>query len=772
MNFEAAKARHDELADILTPAQDAYYRGENESPLSDFEYDGLMREMRDLEEAFPQLASQDSPAQRVGVDMAAGDEAGLAQVRHLSRMYSIEDAFSFDEVRAWFGRVASDEHRETGEVDVVCEAKIDGLALNLRYEGGKLTVAATRGDGTVGEDVTANVATIESVPATLSGTGWPEVLEVRGEVFIPLADFASFNQGLEEAGLKTFMNPRNAAAGSLRQKDPAVTASRPLSFIAHGVGEADVERQEELYAKLESWGLPVSPYTEHVTGVEAALDYIDRLGDKRGSLIHGIDGVVIKVSERAMQGELGYTSRVPRWAIAYKYPPEEVTTTLLDIRTQVGRTGRVTPFAVMEPVLLAGSIVSQATLHNPSEVTRKGILLGDTVVIRKAGDIIPEVLRPVVEDRSGSEQVWVMPEACPACGAPLAPTNEGEADWRCPNTASCPAQLTARITHIGSRGALDIDGLGDETALMLSNPDAGRDAALAALKQGKTLVLESGKLSLASLSQELAEFGLAPDEPIGDDVLVGLGVPGPQTPPLTTEAGLFDLNAEDLKDVFVWAPVRSKGEETGDYKYVRALWTKPKKDGATAPTKTLELILSELEKAKGQDLWRKIVALSIRHVGPTAARALASRFGSLHDIAEASEAQLTEVDGVGQTIAASIKDWFAIDWHQEIVARWEGAGLTWVEEKDDSVPQTLAGLTIVATGSLEGYTRDSVKDAIESHGGKAASSVSKKTDYVLAGENAGSKLTKAESLGIPVIDEAAFNEMLRGEIRGGAKYAR
>lgn len=781
-DFQAALARWQELAEIIRPAQTAYYNDEHgESPLSDAEYDVLIREMRGLEEAYPQLNTQDSPTRNVGAvidEGARGEEgadspAAFSPVRHRERMYSLEDAFSTEEVAAWFERVSKAEGIATSDIEVVCEAKIDGLALNIRYENGVLVQAATRGDGTTGEDVTANVATIKAVPQKLAGEGWPEIIEIRGEVFIPLADFASFNKKLEDEGQRVFANPRNAAAGSLRQKNPENTASRPLSFIAHGIGFVQgstdpVTSQLEIYERLGSWGIPVSPYTKPVTGLDQALGFIDDLGKQRTELIHGMDGAVIKIASRAQQAELGYTSRVPRWAIAYKYPPEEVHTKLLDIGVQVGRTGRATPFAIMEPVLVDGSTVSQATLHNPSEVARKGVLIGDTVILRKAGDIIPEVVAPVYSLRTGEEKEWVMPSHCPNCGSLLAPSKEGEADWRCPNAKSCPAQLTERLAHVGSRGALDVEALGAETALMLTNPDARRELAIASLIAGHDLSIDGKKVSLSSKAAKaaIAEFGEPTPGDIRPEILHVLGIPDPQEPVLENEAGLFDLTADDLRDVFVWTEQRVKGEFLGNYRYARAAWTKPMLDKEgnvkkeSLPTKSTETLLKELELAKEKDLWRKIVALSIRHVGPTAARALATHFGSLDAIAEASVEELSTVEGVGLTIAESIREWFSVDWHRAIVDRWRKAGVVWEEEASEELPQTLAGLTIVATGSLESYTRDSVKEAIVSHGGKASSGVSKNTDYVVVGENAGSKATKAEELGIPILDEEAFTKLL------------
>ncbi len=748
------------------------------------------------------------------VEDADDDEgpATFSPVVHRERMYSLEDVFSVEAVESWLERYQSE--------DVTCEAKIDGLAINVRYEDGRLVQAATRGDGVTGEDVTANARTLDSIPVQLTGDA-PAVMEVRGEVFFPLEAFAEFNESLRAAGLKTFANERNAAAGSLRQKDAAVTASRPLAFIAHGIGALEgwpeIPTQADLYAQLEAWGLPVSPYNVTLSTPTDVLARIEEIGERRAGLIHGIDGIVIKLNSRERQGELGYTSRVPRWAIAYKYPPVEVQTELLDIRVQVGRTGRVTPYGVMAPVLVDGSTVSQATLHNPSEVARKDVRPGDTVVLRKAGDVIPEILYALHPDREGRPEPWVMPKHCPACGTTLAPAKEADVDWRCPNQRSCPAQITERVAHIGSRGALDIESLGAETALMLTNPEARRADALTALAGGATLFVGDRQITVADDADhpgpsddflcavepgaahraELTDADrkqIAEGKPAPDDVAAKLGVPLPQKPVLETEAALFSLTAEDLRDVYVWQEVRDRGEPTGDWRYARAAWTSParratqkepsaaaKKRGpkitvasavsaskpvrVSRPTKSTAVLIEQLELAKSKPLWRKIVALSIRHVGPTAAQALAGRYGSLDALRAAPVEELAETDGVGSIIAGSFAQWLDIDWHREILDQWSAAGVVWADEgqpASSDIDQTLEGLTIVATGSLEGFTRDSVKEAITARGGKAAGSVSKKTDYVVVGENAGSKAAKAEELGIPMLDEAQFVALLEG----------
>lgn len=782
--LDDARERWNELAPLVASAQTAYHSGD-EPIFTDEHYDRLVREMRALEAEHPELAVGSSPARSVG----APSTAGFANVNHLERLYSLQDVFTLEDLREWYEGTA-------GSTACTAEVKIDGLAVNLRYVGGELAVAATRGDGVTGEDVTANVRTIASVPSSLRGD-FPDVVEIRGEIFIPLSEFEAFNARQKEAGLKEFANPRNAAAGSLRQKDPRVTAGRPLAFIAHGLGRVEASSsyvagklasQRGLYELFDSWGIPVSPYTRLVACWDDVEGFIREYADARFDLIHGIDGAVFKIDSRAEQEDLGATSRVPRWAVAYKYPPEEVQTRLLDIRVQVGRTGRVTPFAVMEPVTVAGSTVAQATLHNPAEVARKGVLVGDVVVVRKAGDIIPEVLGPVLALRDGTERKWTMPSRCPACGTELAPAKDGDVDIRCPNTRSCPAQLAERIAYIGSRAALDVEALGDETALWLTDPERRRPDALMAFAEGRKLhiegedgrvrVVEASRDKLRELNVVDHEGAIIDSEHIVDpEIQRSFGIPAPQTPVLSSEAGLFQLTAESVREVWIWQEVKVKGEPTGDYRLIRAAWTKPKwrrPKGAPAelvspsqPGKMIELIVAELDAARTKELWRKIVALSIRHVGPTAAKAIAATFGSLDAARAASLEEMSGIDGVGPVIARSFLEWFDVPWHADIIDAWEEAGVVFTEETAprEEFPQTLAGMTIVATGTLAGYTRDSVKEAIESRGGRAAGSVSKKTTAVVAGANAGSKAAKAEALGVPLLDEEGFDELLRtGEL--------
>lgn len=677
------------MAAQINDAQQAYY-GHDAPTISDAAYDELLAELQQLEEHFPQLRTPESPTQRVG---AAQQLTDFAPVTHLERMLSLDNVFSVDELSDWLART----QRAVGDAPVtwLCELKIDGLAVDLVYRDGRLTSGATRGDGRVGEDITGNVATISDVPRVLKGDAVPALVEVRGEVYFPISKFADLNASLVAAGKAPFANPRNTAAGSLRQKNPAITASRQLQMLVHGIGAVEgveLHRQSEAYERLAAWGLPTSSAAKVVGTAAEVLDFVAYYGEHRHDLSHEIDGVVVKVDDLAQQRELGNTSRAPRWAIAFKYPPEQVNTKLLDIQVNVGRTGRVTPFAVMEPVKVAGSTVSRATLHNAWEVARKGVLIGDTVVLRKAGDVIPEVLGPVVELRDGTEYRFQMPTNCPVCGAELRPEKESDKDIRCPNARSCPAQLVERLFGLASRSALDIEALGWEGARALLESDL-----------------------------------------------------------LDNEAGLFELTADDLARVEFYTRAAKKTDPAEQVH-----------DGRVLSATGLKL-LANLEAAKQQPLWRVLVALSIRHVGPSAARALADRFASLDAIRAASVEELAGTEGVGQVIAESIVEWFTEPWHVEVVDRWAAAGVQLADEAAEpgaEVPQTLAGLSIVVTGSLAGFSRDEASEAIVARGGRAAGSVSKKTDYVVVGENAGSKATKAEELGLPILDEAGFVRLL------------
>jgi DNA ligase (NAD+) len=705
----SVREEYENLVDLVRKYRFAYYQ-EDEPLVSDAEFDTLFRRLEEIEALHPELVANDSPTQEVGGEVSAA----FAAVEHLQRMYSLEDVFSLEELEAWITKAEASitKKGDTAPPKWLTELKIDGLAVSLLYREGKLVRAATRGDGTTGEDITHNVLTIKEIPQELSGSGFPPEMEVRGEVFIPSKAFAEFNEALIEAGKAPLANPRNAAAGSLRQKDPAETAKRPLKMFVHGVGARDgleAQSQSRTYALMEQWGLPVSPYFEVLDGLKDILAFIKRYGDKRHSLMHEIDGIVVKVDDFATQRALGYTTRVPRWAVAYKYPPEEVHTKLLDIAVNVGRTGRVTPFGIMEPVKVAGSTVGMATLHNQDVVKAKGVKIGDIVVLRKAGDVIPEIVGPVLALRGQQEppvRDFLMPTECPSCGTPLAPGKEGDVDIRCPNARSCPAQLRERVFHLAGRGAFDIEALGWEAAIALTQP---------------------------------AE---------------------PEVPPLVSEAALFDLTTEDLANVRIRREKRSKGVATGEFELVPYFYSKGTAKTPSKPTATTEKLFKELEKAKTQPLWRVLVALSIRHVGPRASRALANAFGTMDAIRNASEEDLAHVDGVGPTIAAALKEWFAEDWHLEIIDRWAAAGVRMEDERDESMPRTLEGLTIVVTGSLPDFSRDEAKEAILLRGGKAAGSVSKNTSFVVAGENAGTKLDKAEQLGIPVLDEDGFRALL------------
>lgn len=744
LSLADAAVRWRELTDLIEAARHDYY-DRDQPRMADAEYDACYRELQELEAAFPQFASQDSPTATVGGQA----NAAFTPVPHRQQMMSLDDVFSMDEVEQWYRRMHDAFPGE--DLDFTAEVKVDGLAVNLAYDHGVLVQASTRGDGFVGEDVTANVLTIASIPTRLQGTGHPEVLNVRGEVFFMISDFATVNREREENDERPFVNPRNAAAGSLRQKDPAITASRPLSMVAHGVGYVEggdlPQTQMGWYLALKEWGIPVSQHTTLVRSFTEIAELIRKKGDERPTMDHEIDGIVLKINDLDKQRQLGATSRTPRWAVAYKYPPVEAFTRLLDIQVQVGRTGRVTPFAVFERVLVAGSHLQHATLHNAKEVRRKGVLIGDKIVVRKAGDVIPEVVGPVIEDRDGTEREFVMPELCPSCGAGLRPAKEGDVDLRCPNAAHCPAQLTERIAHLGSRGALDIEGLGIEAAYALTQPEAGREDAVAALAEGHPVTLADGRKVRLDNPEEIPHgerFARAEE-------LLDV----PQTPVLTSEKDLFTLMAEDLSQVSVWRPVTRGGSRTGAWEKVRYFWSK-----SGRPTKTTELMLGQLEAAKTQELWRLMVALSIRHVGPTAARALAARFKSIDAIAQAPLEELTAVDGVGAVIAESIKEWFQVEWHRDIVEGWRGAGVVFEILGEDEIPQTLQGMTVVVSGSMPGYDRESAKAAIIARGGKASGSVSKKTSVLVAGPGAGTKLSKAESLGVPVLTEQDFDRLL------------
>ena len=709
MELTEARRRHAELSEKLLDAQYRYHVLDAPT-ISDIEYDTGLRELNQIEDEFPELRTPDSPTQHVGGAISTL----FTPVEHLERLLSLDNVFSAEEFSAWSDRAA----KLGGSGPYLCELKIDGLAIDLVYERGRLTSAATRGDGRTGEDVTLNVKTISSVPDRLTGDDVPALLEIRGEVFFPGEAFERLNDTLQEAGKPAFANPRNAAAGSLRQKDPRVTASRALGAIVHGIGrvvgaaaearesgsssgadadgaivgsaagpseeghlEGAPDTQSGWYERLRGWGLPVSGKYKVVSELADVQAYIDYYADAghRHETPYEIDGVVVKIDPIEVQAAMGATSRAPRWAIAYKYPPEEVNTKLFDIRVGVGRTGRITPFAVMIPVKVSGSTVDRATLHNEDELKRKGVLIGDTVILRKAGEVIPEVVGPVTELRTGDEREFQFPRRCPECDTPLG-RDEGEVDWRCPNNRACPAQLRERLFYLASRSALDIEALGYEAVVALLND------------------------------------GLVTDE--GD---------------------LFDLTDEKLaaSPFFV--------NKAGGLKLVA------------------HALLANLEEVKTRPLWRILVGLSIRHVGPTAARALAEAFGSIDAIAAASPDALAIVDGVGPTIAASVVEWFTVDWHAAIVAKWRAAGVqldTPGFDPSAAASRLLAGVTVVITGTLPNLSRDEAAEAVRAAGGKVSSSVSKKTSFVVAGENAGSKHDKAVELGVPILDEAGLQTLL------------
>ncbi|WP_405516510.1 NAD-dependent DNA ligase LigA [Streptomyces canus] len=700
-----AREKHAQLAEQIEEHRFRYYV--NDAPvISDADFDKLLRSLESLEDEYPELRTPDSPTQKV----AGAYETDFTSVQHRSRMLSLDNAFSDEELAAWAERVAKDVG--TTGYHLLCELKVDGLAVNLTYEHGRLTRAATRGDGRTGEDITPNVRTIAEIPDRLTGDKVPDLVEIRGEVYFPMEKFEELNARLVEAGDKPFANPRNAAAGSLRQKDPRVTATRPLHMVVHGIGALEgfdgMTRLSQAYDLLKSWGLPTAKHNKVVDGLDGVREFIAYFGENRHSVEHEIDGAVVKLDEIPLQGRLGSTSRAPRWAIAYKYAPEEVNTKLINIRVGVGRTGRVTPYAQVEPVTVAGSEVEFATLHNQDVVKLKGVLIGDTVVLRKAGDVIPEILGPVVDLRDGSEREFVMPSECPECGTGLRPMKEGDVDLRCPNARTCPAQLRERLFYLAGRKSLDIEHFGYVAAAALTKP-------------------------------------LEPSEP-----------------PLTDEGDLFDLTIDQLLPIKAYVLDQDSGlpkrdPKTGEEKIATVFANQQGE-----PKKNAVAMLENIAAAKERPLARVLTGLSIRHVGPVAAEALARNFRSIDRIEQASEEELANTDGVGSIIARSLKEWFAEDWHQEILRKWKAAGVRTEEEGsgEDEGPRPLEGLTVVVTGTLERFTRDGAKEALQTRGAKVTGSVSKKTSFVVVGDNPGSKYDKAMQLKVPVLNEDGFDVLL------------
>ncbi|MFF7628975.1 NAD-dependent DNA ligase LigA [Streptomyces cyaneofuscatus] len=695
---------HALLAEQIEEHRFRYYV-KDQPVVSDAEFDRLMRSLEALEDEYPQLRTPDSPTQKV----AGPYITEFTSVEHRERMLSLDNAFDDEELAAWAERVAKDVG--TPDHHFLCELKVDGLAVNLTYEHGRLTRAATRGDGRTGEDITPNVRTIAEIPHRLKGEDIPALVEIRGEVFFPMEAFEELNARLVAADDKPFANPRNAAAGSLRQKDPKVTATRPLHMVVHGIGAHEgltLDRLSQAYELLHTWGLPTAKHNKVVDSLAGVREFIAYFGEHRHSVEHEIDGVVVKLDEIPLQGRLGSTSRAPRWAIAWKYAPEEVNTKLVNIRVGVGRTGRVTPYAQVEPVEVAGSEVEFATLHNQEVVKAKGVLIGDTVVIRKAGDVIPEILGPVVDLRDGTEKAFEMPTHCPECGTELRPMKEADIDLRCPNARTCPAQLRERVFYLAGRKSLDIDHFGYVAAAALTRP-------------------------------------LEPAEPV-----------------LKDESGLFDLTIEELLPIRAYVLDQDSGlpkrdPKTGEEKIATVF---ANKQGEAK--KNAVAMLEGIAAAKEAPLARILTGLSIRHVGPVAAQELARQFRSIDRIDEATEQELADADGVGPIIAASVKQWFAEDWHREILRRWREAGVRMADEASDEEqgPRPLEGLTVVVTGTLTAYTRDGAKEALQSLGAKVTGSVSKKTAFVVVGDNPGSKYDKAMQLKVPVLDEAGFAVLL------------
>ncbi|WP_128380108.1 NAD-dependent DNA ligase LigA [Streptomyces cavernae] len=710
-----AREKHAQLAEQIEEHRFRYYV--KDAPvISDAEFDRLLRSLEALEDEYPELRTPDSPTQKV----AGAYETDLAEVEHRERMLSLDNAFDDAELAAWADRVA----KEVGTSDhhFLCELKVDGLAVNLTYENGRLTRAATRGDGRTGEDITPNVRTIAEIPERLHGDRVPALVEIRGEVYFPMEAFQELNARRVEAGEKPYANPRNSASGSLRQKDPKVTATLPLHMVVHGIGARegfDIDRLSQAYELLREWGLPTTTHAKVVDSLEGVREFIAYYGENRHSVEHEIDGVVVKLDEIPLQGRLGSTARAPRWAIAWKYAPEEVNTKLVNIRVGVGRTGRVTPYAQVEPVTVAGSEVEFATLHNQDVVKAKGVLIGDTVVLRKAGDVIPEILGPVADLRDGTEREFEMPAECPECGTPLKPMKEGDVDLRCPNARTCPAQLRERVFYLAGRKALDIEHFGYVAAAALTKP------------------LE------------------------------------PADPPLVDEGELFDLTIEQLLPIKAYVLDQDSGlpkrdPKTGEEKIVTVFANQQGE-----PKKNAVAMLENIQAAKERPLARQLTGLSIRHVGPVAAEALARAFRSIDRIDQATEEELRNTDGVGEIVARSVKEWFAEDWHREIIRKWKAAGVRMEDEGagEDEGPRPLEGLTVVVTGTLQRYTRDGAKEALQSQGAKVTGSVSKKTSFVVVGDNPGSKYDKAVQAKVPVLNEEGFTVLLEQGPEAAAEVA-
>jgi len=711
-----AREKHAKLAEQIEEHRFRYYV--KDAPVvSDAEFDQLLRTLEELEEEYPELRTPDSPTQKVSVEY----ETDLAEVEHRERMLSLDNVFDDEGLAAWADRVAKDVG--TSGYHLLCELKVDGLAVNLTYEDGRLTRAATRGTGRIGEDITPNVMTIAEIPHRLRGDRVPRLVEIRGEVYFPMEAFQDLNARRVAAGEKPYANPRNSASGSLRQKDPKVTATLPLHMVVHGIGALEgfdgMARLSQAYDLLETWGLPTSPHNRVVDDLDGVREFITYYGENRHSVAHEIDGVVVKLDEIPLQGRLGSTSRAPRWAIAYKYAPEEVNTKLVNIRVGVGRTGRVTPYAQVEPVTVAGSEVEFATLHNQDVVKAKGVLIGDTVVLRKAGDVIPEILGPVADLRDGDEREFVMPGECPECGTALRPMKEGDVDLRCPNARGCPAQLRERLFYLAGRKSLDIEHFGYVAAAALTQP------------------LE------------------------------------PAEPPLTDEGDLFDLTIERLLPIKAYVLDQDSGlpkrdPKTGEEKVATVF---ANQEGNAR--KNALAMLENIAAAKERPLARVLTGLSIRHVGPVAAEALAREFRSVERIDQATEEELKNTDGVGPIVAAAVKEWFAEDWHREIIRKWQAAGVRMEVESsgEDEGPRPLEGLTVVVTGTLEHFTRDGAKEALQSRGAKVTGSVSKKTSFVVVGDNPGSKYDKAMQLKVPVLNEDGFGILLEQGPEAAAEVA-